>query len=305
MNDREKKAVGIDLSHYNPVSSYDRAESNGVQFAIIKESYGIDRKEPAFEKHYNGCKEAGIPVIGAYIYGYSDTVEKAYRAAYAFVNNTKGRIDTMILDLEDKSVKGLGSKIVDIINVYRKVAAENGMKFIIYTGASYYNPCLKQYAKQIADIPIWWARYPNKKIRTIRDIPTFYPPAIPNKIIGWQFTSTGAVNGINSNVDLNVWYEAIYSKDSEQIIITIDNNPFAEPTEDIKYGSTGEGAKWVQWYLWRFGLFVKDGQADVTQIDGIIGNNSVEAIKIAQFRLGLPQTGIVNDQTRNVFKSIC
>lgn len=87
--------------------------------------------------------------------------------------------------------------------------------------------------------------------------------------------------------------------------ITVDHNPFTEPTTDIKHGSKGEGAKWVQWYLWRFGLFTKDGRADVTQIDGIIGSKSVEAVKIAQERLGLPQTGIVDKNTRTVFKQVC
>lgn len=87
--------------------------------------------------------------------------------------------------------------------------------------------------------------------------------------------------------------------------ITIDYNPFTEPTEVIAKGSKGEGAKWVQWYLWKFGLLTKNGQADVTQIDGIIGSKSENAISIAQSRLGLPTTGIVTEVDREVFKKVC
>lgn len=87
--------------------------------------------------------------------------------------------------------------------------------------------------------------------------------------------------------------------------ITIDYNPFTEPTEAITKGSKGEGAKWVQWYLWKFGLLTKNGQADVTQIDGIIGSKSENAISIAQSRLGLPTTGIVTEVDREVFKKVC
>lgn len=87
--------------------------------------------------------------------------------------------------------------------------------------------------------------------------------------------------------------------------ITIDYNPFTEPTEAITKGNKGEGAKWVQWYLWKFGLLTKNGQADVTQIDGIIGSKSENAISIAQSRLGLPATGIVTKVDREVFKKVC
>lgn len=87
--------------------------------------------------------------------------------------------------------------------------------------------------------------------------------------------------------------------------IMIDHNPFAEPTEIITKGSKGEGAKWVQWYLWKFGLLTKNGQADATQIDGIIGSKSEYAISIAQSRLELPTTGIVAKVDRETFKKVC
>lgn len=86
--------------------------------------------------------------------------------------------------------------------------------------------------------------------------------------------------------------------------ITIDRNPFTEPTEIITKGSKGEGAKWVQWYLWRFGLLTKDGKADATQIDSIIGCKSADAICVAQFRLGLPTTGVVTKTDRETFKKV-
>lgn len=81
--------------------------------------------------------------------------------------------------------------------------------------------------------------------------------------------------------------------------ITVDVNPFREPTVLIGLNSRGEGAKWVQWFLWRFGLITKK------EIDGIIGNKSYKAIKTAQERLGLEVDGIVGKNTRNVFKEAC
>ena len=78
--------------------------------------------------------------------------------------------------------------------------------------------------------------------------------------------------------------------------ITVDFNPFTEPTSNIKLGSKGDGVKWVQWFLWRFGLINKSG------IDGIFGVNTQSAIKEAQKRLGLNEDGIVGKTTRETFK---
>ena len=82
-------------------------------------------------------------------------------------------------------------------------------------------------------------------------------------------------------------------------VITVDKNPFTEPTRTIRLGSRGEGAKWTQWYLWRFGLIDQSG------IDGDIGPISDAAIREAQRRLGLKDDGAVGPVTKSVFKKIC
>ncbi len=80
--------------------------------------------------------------------------------------------------------------------------------------------------------------------------------------------------------------------------ITPESNPYKEPTTNIRRGTRGEGAKWVQWCLWRFGLLDKAG------IDGVIGSESEFAILTAQKRLGLQVDGIVGEITRKTFKSV-
>ncbi len=76
----------------------------------------------------------------------------------------------------------------------------------------------------------------------------------------------------------------------------IKTNPYIEPTINVKKGSHGEGARWVQWCLWRFGLLDQSG------IDGIIGSKSEAALKTAQKRLGLSVDGIAGRNTREKFK---
>lgn len=300
---------GIDVAQWNDVYDMKLARSSGVEFAIVKVINKQNVKEKMYNSHIAKCREAGIPIIAGYTYSYANTVAKALSAANAFVAVAKADIDVMILDLEDKSLMGLGRNIIDIINTYRKVAISARMGFIIYTGASYYNPCLKAYSSEIADIPIWWARYPYISQKAITDdIPdSKYLPKISNHIIGWQYSSKGVIPGINGYVDLNVWYENVdeFATEEESVI---ESNPYREPTQIIEYGSTGEDAMWVQWYLWRFGLLLTNGNPDCKKINGFIDEECSKAIGIAQERLGLFGKNVdnrVGPITRALFKKVC
>ena len=91
---------------------------------------------------------------------------------------------------------------------------------------------------------------------------------------------------------------AITGAEQDINIITTEHNPFAEPTTIVKTGSRGESVKWVQWYLWRFGLISKAG------IDGIFGNNTDAAVREAQKRLKLIQDGKVGPETRRSWKKL-
>lgn len=298
---------GIDIAKWNLITNYQFVKNAGVQFAIVKVINASNKPDGRFYDHVAGCNSVGFPIISGYTYSYANTEEKAKKAADAFVKvgAPKG-IDTMALDLEDKSMMGLGSKILKIIDIYRQTARAAGMDFLIYTGGHFYNPCLKPYAKEIADIPIWWARYPSTKDRAITaDVPSdkYLPKGI--ELFGWQYSSKGVVNGINGYVDLNVWYHSEPVLNVGQEIVP-QFNPFTEPISNVKLGTLGNDANWVQWYLWRFGKYVDaQGQADSTKIDGVIGVDAVQKIKEVQALLGLQADGVVGKITRSTWKKVC
>ncbi|MBD5452682.1 MAG: hypothetical protein HDR25_08580, partial [Lachnospiraceae bacterium] len=207
---------------------------------------------------------------------------------------------------EDNAVKGLGSKIIAIINIYKTFAKSANMNFGIYTGASYYTPYLKPYAKEMNDIPIWWARYPFTTQKAISaDIPDskYLPTGVA--LAGWQYSSKGIIPGIQGYVDLNAWYQNdTFENGSEEI--PIKYNPFTEPTTNVTVGKIGNAASWVQWYLWRFGKLTNNmGQADAAQINGIFDANMAQKVKEVQTLLGLKADGIVGNITRSLWKKIC
>lgn len=294
----EAKKVS-DWAKWNKIN-YKSALNSGIGAVILKVINAQNKPDDRFYEHVAGCNSVGLPIIAGYTYSYANTGDKAKKAADAFVEvgASKG-IDTMVLDLEGKTMMGLGSKIISIINIYRETARAAGMDFLIYTGASYYNPCLKPYIREIADIPIWWARYPLSKEFT-PETPTPDAKYLPTgiDIVGWQYTSKGVIPGASGYVDLNDWYrdEPVQNTKYE---ISVAHNPFTEPAANVKIGKTGNDAMWVQWYLWRFGLLQKN------EIDGIIGQKSDTAIQEAQRRLGLVSDGIVGKVTRATWKKVC
>ena len=70
--------------------------------------------------------------------------------------------------------------------------------------------------------------------------------------------------------------------------------PYNEPASNIRSGSIGSGAKWVQWQLNRFGYGLT--------VDGIIGTKSVNAIKDFQRKHNLSVDGICGVKTREELK---
>lgn len=77
-----------------------------------------------------------------------------------------------------------------------------------------------------------------------------------------------------------------------------DINPYWQvPAAAIKYGSRGEGAKYVQWALVKEQCFEKNSPAE---IDGIFGLKSAAALKIFQDKNGLEPDGIAGPLTKAV-----
>lgn len=71
--------------------------------------------------------------------------------------------------------------------------------------------------------------------------------------------------------------------------------PYKEPTANVRWGSIGQNAKWVQWMLNRYGYQLS--------VDGIFLTQSVNAAKDFQRMNYLTVDGIVGKQTREALKA--
>ena len=84
------------------------------------------------------------------------------------------------------------------------------------------------------------------------------------------------------------------TKDNQVETTAVAKCPYTEPTRNVKKGSTGTGAKWVQWQLNRHGASLA--------VDGAFGNLSVSALIAFQKKKGLDADGICGPATRAALK---
>lgn len=160
---------GIDVSAYNVITDYNKVKNAGVQFAILKIIRKDLQLDKLFIKHLNGFKSCGIPIVGVYNYSYATTITKAKTDA---------------------------QKVVGYLKQYG-----------LNTGMSFYDSYIKPYKSSLKCNIEWIARYPSSASMKITD--TFNvskKPDVGTDIEGWQYSSTGIIDGISGKVDLNVFY---------------------------------------------------------------------------------------------------
>ena len=266
---------GIDVAKWNGVIDWKKVKEDGVQFAILKAINKQCKVEDSFSRNYAGALSVGLP-IDVYNYSYATTVSKATSDAQAVLNAIKGKkVGTVWLDVEDKIQMNLGMTLIDIINAYKYIIEKAGYCFGVYTGLSFYNTLIRPY-HSFLDCKFWIARYPSGAVVDLNFEPNeSKKPNIIHALWGWQYTSSGKVNGISGNVDLDIRY----------------NDP---AKDNIAYPVLRKGSKGV--YVEVLQKKLNDAGYNLA-VDGDFGNKTLEAVKDYQKVNGLVVDGIVGVKT--------
>ena len=224
---------GIDVSAHQGTIDWSAVKQAGVEFAILKIIRKDLNRDKQFEANWKGANDNHVIVQGVYNYTYATTVAKAKTDAKKVLEILNGRKAMVWLDVEDECLKKLKGTLVNIINAYGEVIQSAGLRFGVYTGQFYYNNYIKPYGE--IHYPFWLARYG----KNTGEMDLKYKPTLSG-MIGWQYTSKGRVNGIQGDVDMDVWYEDIVEEEKD--ITALQNmdiqkgNPqqFAQIVKNIK-----------------------------------------------------------------------
>ena len=186
---------GIDVSKHNGTIDWNKVKISGVDFAIIRAGYGntVSQKDQTFERNYAGATAAGL-AVGAYWYSYAKTATDADREAAAFLQAIKGKKFNMpvFYDVEEENIfnSGITNQITDR---FCTILENAGYWVGVYSSSAQFNKYFT--AENKRKYTIWTAHWGVDH------------PAHPATYDIWQYSETGRVNGIDTNVDLNICYK--------------------------------------------------------------------------------------------------
>lgn len=189
---------GIDVSYHNGDIDWQAVKNSGIEFAIIRTSYGWSNWEKQTDKklraNISGAKAVGMP-IGAYHYSYATNTHEALLEAEFFINRLRWTQweYPVFMDFEDKCHMTLSnSQRTDIVLTFLQKLKENGYYCGLYTFLNFQKYHLDM--NRLSGYELWIAHW--------------HPTCGCTSSYGmWQHTSDGSVPGIRGRVDLDYCYK--------------------------------------------------------------------------------------------------
>ena len=188
------KLEGIDVSSYQGTINWPSV-AKSKHFAIIRAGTGWNgdnNEDSNFEENYQNAKNAGVKV-GAYWYSYARNVEEAKREAEYFMSHLEGKQFEwpVYYDIEEQSQFDAGIQD-DIAKAFCDILEANQYYCGIYSGAWVLSHTFNSDTK--TRYTIWVANWGVDK------------PSYSGNYDVWQKSSSGSVNGISVDVDLDEGY---------------------------------------------------------------------------------------------------
>lgn len=195
---------GIDVSKWQGNINWKKVSVSGIDFVMIRSSFGSEHTDEMLDKNVKGCEEYGIP-YGFYHYTYAATPEEAKREARYFLKQIRGYSPEypVVLDIEEEFYKKMSRKEVTAIIVsFMDVLEDAGYYAMVYNSPNFIKACIDE--KTLKKYDIWIACWGDEeRLLALYD----------GQYGMWQYSATGKVNGINGDVDLDYSY-----KDYSEII---------------------------------------------------------------------------------------
>ena len=217
---------GIDVSSWQKEIKWDKVKSH-IEFAIIRVGYGSDYKsqdDKYAERNMSECERLGIP-YGVYLYSYATSenmIDSEVAHTLRVVGNHKPFC--VYIDMEDSKTSHLGkTKLTSFAKRFCEAVKVKGFKVGVYANQNWFRNYLNCKELYNAGYSIWAAKYSSNE------------PIIDSKFDIWQYSSSGKVDGISGNVDMNRMYNDIINK-KEEVKKTV-----SELVDEVLAGKWGNG----------------------------------------------------------------
>ena len=223
---------GIDVSEWQGNIDFARVKEAGIEVVYIRAGQGFSYKDAKFERNYEEARKSGLK-IGVYHYMTARSVEDARTQAKFFVSLISGKQIDCRLAMDFESFGSLSRDEVNQIALayIDEVKKLSGKEVVVYSNtydATYV------FNSEVAREPLWVAQY---GVSEPQDNGHW------NNWVGFQYSSTGRINGINGNVDLDRFTDGILLEETSGGTEVPDvENPDCNKEDrilhKIKYGDT-------------------------------------------------------------------
>ena len=234
---------GIDVSAWQEKIDFNKVKKSGYEFVIIKAGGNDDGfyTDSRFETNYTSAKKAGLKVGAYYFVNRDFSAKNAQKLSEVFYNIVKNKTFDfpLFIDVETTPTSER-TTVTTGINIFCNYLQKKGYMSGVYASA------ISGFVDRInindlsKNIYKWVASYS-------------YKPSNAGKNATyciWQKSSTGRVNGINGNVDINECYVDFKSAtDINNKTLTIDNihdkyyNIYTRYASDVISGIYGNGTE--------------------------------------------------------------
>lgn len=198
--------MGIDVSEFQGGDiDWKQVKDSGIEFVIVRVGYraygesGELVKDAMFEQNIEGALEAGLEV-GVYFFSQAITPGEAVEEAEFVLDLIRPYKITGPVVYDTEEIKGDAARtdgntrqeFTNYCKVFCDTVEHAGYDSMIYANMKWMAFTLDM--EELTDYDFWYADYHEL-------------PQNPYDYAIWQYSETGAVPGINANVDLNIWFE--------------------------------------------------------------------------------------------------
>ena len=197
---------GIDVSEWQEDIDFAKVKEAGIEVVYIRAGQGFSYKDSKFERNYEEAKKNGLK-IGVYHYVTARSTEDAKIQAQFFVSLIANKKIDCRLAMDFESFGNLTNSEINQISLtfLKEVEKLSGKETVVYSNtydAKYV------FSQEVANYPLWVAQY---GVQEPQDNGKW------SNWIGFQYTSTGRVNGISGNVDRDKYTKEIFLGNTEEI----------------------------------------------------------------------------------------
>lgn len=191
---------GIDISKWQGDVDWNAVAGDGVKFAFVRVSDGINSQDQYFDANWQKSRDAGI-YTGAYQF-FRPNQSVLGQANYLLEKmgcNMSARtcpITDMdlppVIDVEHRPSGWSKTQMRNAVRTWIERVEEFGLEPVVYTGRYFWRDYVD--SNEWSDHPLWLAHYTNSC------------PNIPNHWGDWdfwQFTESGSIAGVNGPTDTN------------------------------------------------------------------------------------------------------